>query len=313
MARTIGIENSDPTEPAQFHEQLRSESVGGDSVNRVRKLELLHGITEVQVQTYAAAINLRTLPRDINGRITLVDAFCGTGYAAKIAVRQSLSFKIPLDIHLYDVNPAMLIVAEQEIKELAGGLGLSNYEEDGKRFINVFTHSSDLADPCVEFPKNSHGILAKMGFHEIPEDAQSILMTKMKENLANCGRLVIWEVFAPENGERGFAEVVKVKDALSGRSKLVENRAFLTEADFRSMLSNSSFGENITVRSRWQRSWSTLERYFHELDARDISLLAELNQAVIENIAPALRHEILDGFLNGYAFDVPSSIIVATA
>lgn len=84
-------------------------------------------------------------------------------------------------------------------------------------------------------------VICKMFLHEIPQPNKKALIDSLFDIVKPGGRLVVWNPDLEENDYQFYTSVIKKKDELAGYVSLVQNRHFLLNQDFCSLMESAGF------------------------------------------------------------------------
>lgn len=93
---------------------------------------------------------------------------------------------------------------------------------------------------------NLHGnhydlVICKMFLHEIPESCKKELINSLFAIVKPGGRLVVWNPDLEDNDYQFYTSVIRKKDELAGYESLVQNRHFLLNSDFYTLMQAAGF------------------------------------------------------------------------
>lgn len=84
-------------------------------------------------------------------------------------------------------------------------------------------------------------VICKMFLHEIPQPNKKDLINSLFAIVKPGGRLVVWNPDLEECDYQFYTSVIKKKDELAGYESLVQNRHFLLNNDFCSLMQDAGF------------------------------------------------------------------------
>jgi ubiquinone/menaquinone biosynthesis C-methylase UbiE len=84
-------------------------------------------------------------------------------------------------------------------------------------------------------------VICKMFFHEIPQPYKQKLIEDLFTIVKPGGRVVVWNPDLEANDYQFYTSVIKKKDELAGYESLVQNRHFLLNQDFCSLMKKAGF------------------------------------------------------------------------
>lgn len=292
-----------------------SSKDSGKVIERVEKLDVLHGVKPEQLEAFIAATGLKELIDQPLESYQLADLFCGNAIAAKILFNALSKLRSPITINCIDVYNRILQTAQMSLQKELEDIRV----ERGK--IKIVTQRQELGLTSLFFPNNELDLVTiKMGLHEVPAYHQNSIIREIYRVLKPGGKFIIWGNFVPKNpltGQDlyGFNYIVRTKDALAGFDRMKAQRYFTSKEEVETMLGAAGF--SFTVVSEWIRCWDSLSRYEFELNS-DPDKLAALNRAIDQSFYdPKIKSQFgyqvtqSESGLEGRSFIIPCGIILA--
>jgi len=183
---------------------------------------VVHSESEIDFDQFIGALNIKDGEKVID---------IGGGYGSifmRLIERQP---RVNFEYDLLDGGLFQLKKGEDKISILLEKYGNSSqvrYMHQDAVALNLQTNYYDM-------------VICKMFLHEIPQRYKKQLVSSLFAIVKPGGRVVVWNPDLEDNDYQFYTSVIKKKDELAGYDSLVQNRHFLLNSDFCSLMEDAGF------------------------------------------------------------------------
>jgi ubiquinone/menaquinone biosynthesis C-methylase UbiE len=183
---------------------------------------VVHSESEIDFDQFIEALNIKDGEKVID---------VGGGYGSIFMKLIERNPQINFEYDLLDGGLFQLKKGEDKISVLLEKYGNSSqvrYMHQDAVALNLLTNNYDL-------------VICKMFLHEIPQRYKKQLISSLFAIVKPGGRVVVWNPDLEDNDYQFYTSVIKKKDELAGYESLVQNRHFLLNSDFCSLMEEAGF------------------------------------------------------------------------